>query len=200
MIIAFFAPENKYSKIIKHYLELNENIIFQYIGEAKLDFLLDLKIEYIISYNYSFIIPENIIKQYKNKIINLHISYLPWNRGADPNFWSWFDGTLKGITIHYIDEGIDTGDILVQRELGIWNKEETLASSYEKLHKRMVYLFTHSWGDIKRGIIKARKQPNEKIGSFHYKRHREPYNFLLERNGWNTPVKYIREYGRKMHG
>ena len=50
-------------------------------------------------------------------IVNLHISYLPWNRGAHPNFWSFFDATPTGVSIHLIDKGIDTGPIIVQKKV-----------------------------------------------------------------------------------
>ena len=71
-------------------------------------------VDHVISFGYKHIIKENIINACKNKIINLHISYLPYNKGANPNFWSFLDNTPKGVTIHYIDKGIDTGDILLQ--------------------------------------------------------------------------------------
>ena len=38
----------------------------------------------------------------------MHISYLPFNRGAHPNYWSFKDNSPKGVTIHFIDNGIDT--------------------------------------------------------------------------------------------
>lgn len=72
--------------------------------------------DWIISYGYRHIIPEEIIKKTKNPIINLHISYLPFNRGSHPNYWSFKEKTPKGVTIHFIDKGIDTGPILCQKE------------------------------------------------------------------------------------
>lgn len=62
--------------------------------------------------------------------MNLHISYLPWNKGADPNFWSCIDGTPAGVTLHHIDAGVDTGDIIAQALMSSararsWQKEQT---------------------------------------------------------------------------
>ena len=54
--------------------------------------------------------------------------------GQDPNLWSFIEDTPKGVTIHEIDEGIDTGDIIFQKEI-VLNSNETLASSYEKLQE-----------------------------------------------------------------
>lgn len=143
--------------------------------------------DWVISYGYSHIIPLNIIKTSKNPIINLHISYLPFNRGADPNFWSWIDNTPKGVTIHYIDEGIDTGDILVQK-LVEFNNNETLNTSYIKLKEEIEDLFIKNFDNIIKNIILPKKQNG--IGSFHLKKDLEKYKYLLK-HGWDTPVKNL---------
>ena len=54
----------------------------------------------IISYSYRYIIAKEMIDFMPTSIVNLHISYLPWNRGASPNFWSFIEDTPKGVTIH----------------------------------------------------------------------------------------------------
>ena len=43
----------------------------------------------------------------KRPIVNLHISYLPFNRGSHPNYWSFVENTPKGVSIHEIDEQIE---------------------------------------------------------------------------------------------
>ena len=48
--------------------------------------------------------------------INLHLSYLPFNRGKNPNVWSIIESTPCGATIHKIDEKIDTGKIYVRKK------------------------------------------------------------------------------------
>ena len=69
----------------------------------------DNGIDFIVSYRYRHIISPEVINEIGGKVINLHISLLPWNRGADPNFWSWLEDTPKGVTIHYVDKGINIG-------------------------------------------------------------------------------------------
>ena len=88
--------------------------------------------DWVVSYGYRHILKKDHILYSQNPIINLHISYLPWNRGADPNYWSWVENSPKGVTIHAIDEGIDTGDIFTQKEVN-FSENETLSSSYNKL-------------------------------------------------------------------
>ena len=72
----------------------------------------------VISYGYRHIIPKKIISS-STPIINLHMSFLPFNRGAHPNFWSHFENTPSGVTIHLMDVGIDTGDCLFQKKVFI---------------------------------------------------------------------------------
>ena len=113
---------------------------------------------FIISYNYQHIVKQSVISLFPNRIINLHISLLPWNRGISPNLWSVIDDTPKGVTIHLIDDGVDTGDILIQQQLFLDDSTETLASSYQKLHKAMLELFVRNWSLIKQNKIIPKKQ------------------------------------------
>jgi folate-dependent phosphoribosylglycinamide formyltransferase PurN len=120
--------------------------------------LASIRPDWIVSYGYRFLIRPPILDQFPGRIINLHVSLLPWNRGADPNFWSWFEGSPKGVTIHQIDAGMDTGPILAQRELALDGLSETLATSYDRLRSEVEDLFKQSWSGIAKGQIKALAQ------------------------------------------
>jgi methionyl-tRNA formyltransferase len=53
-------------------------------------------------------------------IINLHPSFLPRHRGVDPTFWAYYCADEStGVTVHWVDEGCDTGDIIVQERIAI---------------------------------------------------------------------------------
>ncbi len=134
------------------------------------EFIKKHQIDFIISYGYRHILKEDILNLLPGKIINLHISYLPYNRGADPNFWSFVENTPKGVTIHLIDKGLDTGDILVQEKLDL-SEEETLRTSYEKLQNAILELFKKNWKKIKTGKIKPVKQIGK--GTYHRKKDKE---------------------------
>ena len=122
----------------------------------------------------------------KNKIINLHISYLPYNRGAYPNFWSFYDGTPKGVTIHHLDEGVDTGDILFQKEITFSKDEDDLAKTYNRLLKEVQELFIEKWEDILEGNFISQPQSKE-TGSSHTL---DDFTFDLP-NGWKTKTDNI---------
>ncbi len=136
--------------------------------------------DFIVSYGYKHILPKDIIDRYRGKIINLHISYLPYNRGADPNLWSILDCTPTGVTIHYIDEGIDTGDILLQELVGIYGFD-TLKTSYDRLHEAIQNLFKDFWILIKHRVLISFKQVGK--GSYHNKADKDKLGpFVLDEN------------------
>lgn len=121
--------------------------------------------DFIISYGYKHIIKEDVISQFKNKIINLHISYLPYNRGTNPNFWSFYESTPAGVTIHILDRGIDTGDILVQKKIIFEESENTFRKTYNRLRNEIENLFKENYQALLHCNIIPKKQ--EGIGTYH---------------------------------
>ena len=149
-----------------------------------LAFLKSNTVGFIVSHGYRHIIKPSIINYLPDRIINLHISLLPWNRGADPNLWSFLEDTPKGVTIHYLDYGIDTGDIIAQQEVN-YVPEDTLRTSYERLSKTIEELFRRVWPNIRSGKQRSISQP--KKGSYHRLSDRAAFEYLLTK-GWDTPV------------
>ena len=145
------------------------------------DFLHENDIDIGISHGYRHILKQDVLDVCP--FVNLHIAYLPWNKGADPNIWSWIDATPKGVTIHYIDAGIDTGDIIAQREVAM-KPTETLQTSYDRLQDEMVKLFAETWPDIRSGNA-PRSAQNRGLGSLHYVRDRVRYEHLVT-DGFET--------------
>ena len=73
--------------------------------------------EYGISALFGHVLPKNLLAGIGCEIINLHPSLLPVGKGADPIPWSIINQGKQGVTIHIIDSGLDTGDILSQKEI-----------------------------------------------------------------------------------
>jgi len=141
-------------------------------------------VDFIVSYGYRYILKDDVLNRFPQRTINLHISLLPFNRGADPNIWSFLEDTPKGVTIHYIDAGLDTGEILAQREV-TFGPEETLRSSYARLSETIDALFCEIWP-----AVRERRQvsyPQPEGGSYHRMKDKAPFEHLLTR-GWDTPV------------
>lgn len=126
-------------------------------GEA-LDIIKSYAPDLIVVIAYGKILPLTVLSAPKLGAINVHASLLPKLRGAAPIQWSIINGDKKtGITTMQMDEGIDTGDILVQRTLEI-GQEET----YGALHDRLSVLGAEVLGKtlelLKAGTLKAIKQ------------------------------------------
>jgi len=157
--------------------------------------------DFLISYGYRYILTKEELSFFdKKKAINLHISYLPLNRGADPNFWSLFEGTQSGVTIHYLDEGIDTGDIIVQKKVEFDVENDTLATSYNKLHDEMVKVFEENMEDIISGKCSATKQSSK--GTYHNAKDKNKIFETLSSkrdNVWDTPIKEVIEMGEALN-
>lgn len=143
----------------------------------------------IVSFGYRHIVSKPIIEKYRNKIINLHISYLPWNRGASPNLWSFVEKTPKGVTIHLMDEGIDTGDILFQKTVFLKNSY-TLKQTHSILVKEIQSLFIKKWKIIETLKFSGVKQDLSK-GSYHTKKQTEKYMQKIGVTSWDIEVKKL---------
>lgn len=152
-----------------------------------------LACELLVSHGYRFLLKEPMLSLFPARAFNLHISLLPWNRGADPNFWSWYDDTPKGVSIHRIDAGLDTGELVAQREV-TFGQGETLASSYNRLQSEIVDLLKANWRAIRTGQCTSSVQQGS--GSYHRLKDKEPHLHLLT-DGWQTPVSIIQEAGSR---
>ena len=143
--------------------------------------------DWIISYGYRHIIKKPVIDRYRNRIINLHISFLPWNRGVSPNLWSFLTDTKKGVTIHILDEGIDTGDILFQQEV-FFDKEVTLGESYQLLRNEIEKLFIKNWSNIRDNKHTPMKQ-DLNDGTYHTQKETRAMVRQLGINDWDITCR-----------
>ncbi|MEW6377445.1 MAG: methionyl-tRNA formyltransferase [Thermodesulfobacteriota bacterium] len=85
---------------------------------------------------YGQILPKSLLKIPKYGAVNVHASILPKYRGAAPIVWAILKGEkFTGVTTMMMDEGMDTGDILLQTEIPIGEGE-----TYETLHDRLALL------------------------------------------------------------
>ena len=138
----------------------------------------------VVSYGYRHILKRDALDRIGGRGVNLHISLLPWNRGADPNLWSFLEDTPKGVTIHRLEEGIDTGEIIAQREVQM-RGDDTLRTSYARLTDAVEDLFFDVWPTLRSGVWKT--VPQGAGGTYHRMKDKIPYEHLLT-EGWDTPV------------
>lgn len=148
----------------------------------------------LVSYGYRHIVGVDVLRAFGGRAINLHISFLPWNRGADPNLWSWLEGTPKGVTIHWMTPELDRGEIIAQRHVPL-DSCHTLRSSYVSLQVEMANLFREWWPRIERGDLPRR--PQRASGTYHRSSDKTTHLAALS-NGWDTPCAEVEEYGRRV--
>jgi methionyl-tRNA formyltransferase len=107
---------------------------------------------------YGQIIPQAIIDIPPHGIVNVHASLLPKYRGAAPVQWAIANGeTETGVTTMRIDAGLDTGDILLQRDTGI-GADETAVELSARLARIGAALLVQTLASLERGAIVPRPQ------------------------------------------
>ncbi len=187
-----------YPQEIIKILEKNQDNYLIYNEKLKISFLKKNKIEFIISYGYKYLITKDIIDIFKGKIINLHISFLPFNRGCYPNLWSHIEGSPSGVTIHLINEQIDGGEILLQKKVEIDPEKHSFRSSYLILRKEIEILLKSNWKFLKLGEIPGKISINK--GSYKNKKDGDEILQLFD-EGWDTKItkaiKIIKNYELK---
>ena len=174
-----------YPQEIIKILEKNNDKYTIYNEKIDVNFLIYNNIEFIISYGYKYIVGKEIVSLFKGKIINLHISFLPFNRGSYPNLWSHLEGSPSGVSIHYVNEGIDKGEILLQKQMKFDKKKHTFKSSYLILRKEIELLLRLNWNLLKNGKIIG-EIPVSK-GSYKSKKDGDDILKLFD-NGWDTTI------------
>ena len=148
--------------------------------------LVEENFDLIVSFGYRHIIKEDVLEIVGDRIVNLHIGYLPYGKGAHPNFWSHVENCPSGVTIHRIDPGIDTGRILVQKEVFVDPSIHSFSSSWKLLMGEIELLFDLNWWSIRKNEIAGVLQDPSR-GSFHLYRDLEPMMKYLDL-GWDTPI------------
>ena len=104
------------------------------------------------------ILPREIIHGPRDGCINIHPSLLPKFRGAAPINWALIRGEEKtGVTIMRMDEGVDSGDIVLQEETPI-GEEETFGALHDRLANMGALLLPKALAKLEAGTLKPRPQ------------------------------------------
>lgn len=136
----------------------------------------------VVSFGYRHILKAKTISSSLAPIVNLHISFLPWNRGAHPNFWSFFDCTPSGVTIHLVDPGIDTGDIIYQKYVNFRRDETTFAMTYRRLISEIERLFEENADELVARTFVA--YPQRRPGTYH-----RSSDLPAQFSGWDADIR-----------
>jgi len=130
-----------------------------------LNAISNLNPDIAISILFDYLLKKEFINLFPKGAVNLHPSYLPFNRGQYPNVWSIIEETPAGVTLHYIDEKVDTGDIIAQIEVPV-EPIDTGETLYRKLEYASIDLFKKTWPLLKSGNAPRLKQ-DINAGTYH---------------------------------
>lgn len=126
-----------------------------------LSIIEDLEPEIIVVVAYGKILPKEIIDYPKYGCVNVHASLLPKYRGAAPIQWSIINGEkTTGVTTMYMNEGLDTGDMLLKSST-IINDDETSGDLHDRLSFIGADLILKTLNEISKGTIKRKKQNDD---------------------------------------
>lgn len=96
------------------------NFLWKKNSQEISSWIASLEPDLIVIFSMSQLLKGDILKIPDLGVINLHPSFLPSYRGANPDFWQYCDMEMNpGATVHYVDAGEDTGDIIFQDRIRI---------------------------------------------------------------------------------
>lgn len=154
--------EISYSPIKKTAIGLGIKVLQPVKIKEEYKEIIDLNPDIIITCAYGQIVPEVILNYPKYGCINVHASLLPKLRGGAPIHKAIIYGyDVTGITIMYMDKGMDTGDMISKKEVKI-EDNDTAETLHDKLQKISVTLLLETLPKIISGTNKREKQDDNR--------------------------------------
>ncbi len=171
------------------------------------ELIKSLEPDVIVVVAYGKILPKNILGFPKLGCINVHASLLPKYRGSAPIQWSVINGEKEtGVTIMQMDEGIDTGDILVVEKMPV-GLFDTSESMFEKLSALGAKTLVNALKRLEKGELEAVKQDDslatyspmikKSMGKIDWKKSSEDVHNLI-RGMYSWPIAYTYYKGKML--
>lgn len=106
----------------------------QYDGKI-IELLEEEKIDLVVLAGYMFVLSHEFVCKFKNKILNIHPALLPSFKGAHGIKDAFeYGARVTGVTVHFVEEDLDSGPIILQEALNIY-QDESLDGLEEKIHR-----------------------------------------------------------------
>jgi methionyl-tRNA formyltransferase len=152
-------------------------------------------IKLIISDRTSFIFPKSFIDE-APPIINTHPSLLPSHRGSQALFFCVLSGDRHGASIHQVDAGIDTGEILWQQEIS-YASNETFRTIHFRTRKVILSALPNCIQEIMQGekLLRLKTSNEFRRGPLDSAHTYNEFASLFSRlpDGWDTPIEEARD-------
>ena len=138
-----YAIERAKKKNIPVFVVERENYKSKKEYEEKIkEILQSFRVDLVVLAGYMKIVGKTLLEAFPNRIINIHPSLLPSFPGLEAQKQAWEYGVkISGCTVHFVDEGIDSGPIIGQRAVPVYDDDtpETLAERIlQEEHKLIV--------------------------------------------------------------
>jgi methionyl-tRNA formyltransferase len=148
----------------------------------------NLSLDLFVAVGYTNILKKRLLSVPKILAVNFHASLLPAYRGKHPVFWALRNGERwSGLTVHVMDTGLDTGDILYQVKVRT-GKRDSVAILYDRIMARSVKLVGRLIEDAENGALRRTPQPES--GASYYSSIQED-DFRLD---WSWDAEQLRRW------
>lgn len=156
----------------KHVSDVNTNAYVEYVERVEPDLLVSVAATQKFS--------EDLLDTPSIDAINIHSSLLPKHRGVSPNFWALLaDDDSTGVTVHFMDSEIDTGDVIVQKRFEI-EDDNTLHALNKRTAEIGSIALLEALRRFQNGTVDARSIDPD-AGSYHSVPERQDIREFLRR-------------------
>jgi len=149
----------------KHLSENNILVGTSFREPTGINKLRALELDYVLGIHFPYLVPKEVLAVSKHGFLNLHPAYLPFNRGWHTSTWTILQGTPAGATLHFMDTGVDTGDVIHQKLLHV-AEDDTADTLYKRLKKLELEVLQEAWPQLTAcNFIRIPQKSND--GTYH---------------------------------
>lgn len=170
---ALFVSDGKsasHAEELIHLSELEDSQIFRgnaFKNPTIVNRLRKLNLDYVFGIHFPYIVPKEVIEIPNIGFLNLHPSYLPYNKGWHTPSWAILDKKTYGATLHFMAEELDEGDIIHQKKIEVLSSY-TANSLYQRVLKLEEEVFLEAFDDLI--TLKPKREKQQSKGTSHNKK------------------------------
>ncbi len=132
---AFALERARESRIKSVFLDPSDHVTREEFDSKIIGLLEEEKIDLVVLAGYMFLVSPIFVRKFKNRILNIHPALLPSFKGTHGIKDAYEYGIkVTGVTVHFVDEGLDSGPIIIQRAVDI-DQDESIDELEEKIHR-----------------------------------------------------------------
>jgi methionyl-tRNA formyltransferase len=126
-----------------------------------------LQPDILLSAGYRHIVSQEILEIPERGAVNFHKSYLPYNRGGNPNVWSIIEDNPAGVSLHYMTPDVDAGPVIDRRKVPVY-PDDSARDLYERLEAAQFEQFRDVWPEVRDDTVETISQ-EERAATYHKK-------------------------------